>query len=82
MRLAASGAALPGVINLALPGVVGMEALLRAAGESWQADPAPPGAIATVELAVARALALDLVPDLPVTAAGLIADLRLEEGRA
>ncbi|ETD80825.1 NAD-dependent epimerase/dehydratase family protein [Rhodobacter capsulatus] len=82
VRLAASGAALPGVINLALPGVVGMEALLRAAGESWQADPAPPGAIATVELAVARALALDLVPDLPVTAAGLIADLRLEEGRA
>ncbi|TQD35755.1 NAD-dependent epimerase/dehydratase family protein [Rhodobacter capsulatus] len=82
VRLAASGAALPGVINLALPGVVGMEALLRAAGESWQADPAPPGAIASVELAVARALALDLVPDLPVTAAGLIADLRLEEGRA
>ncbi|ETD87143.1 NAD-dependent epimerase/dehydratase family protein [Rhodobacter capsulatus] len=82
VRLAASGAALPGVINLALPGGVGMEALLRAAGESWQADPAPPGAIATVELAVDRALALDLVPDLPVTAAGLIADLRLEEGRA
>lgn len=79
---ASGGAALPGVINLALPGAVGMEALLRAAGEGWQADPAPPEAIAAVELAVDRALALGLVPDLPVTAAGLIADLRLEEGRA
>ncbi|SDE29411.1 RmlD substrate binding domain-containing protein [Rhodobacter capsulatus] len=83
VRLAAGGGAtLPGVINLALPGAVGMEALLRAAGESWQADPAPPEAIASVELAVDRALALGLVPDLPVTAAGLIADLRFEEGRA
>lgn len=82
VRLAVGGAALPGVINLALPGAVGMEALLRAAGESWQADPAPPEAIAAVELAVDRALALGLVPDLPVTAAGLVADLRLEEGRA
>lgn len=79
---AGGGATLPGVINLALPGAVGMEALLRAAGESWQADPAPPEAIASVELAVDRALALGLVPDLPVTAAGLIADLRFEEGRA
>ena len=79
---ASGGAALPGVINLALPGAVGMEALLRAAGEGWQADPAPPEAIAAVELAVDRALALGLVPDLPVTAAGLVADLRLEEGRA
>lgn len=82
VRLAVGGAALPGVINLALPGAVGMEALLRAAGEGWQADPAPPEAIAAVELAVDRALALGLVPDLPVTAAGLVADLRLEEGRA
>lgn len=82
VRLAVGGTALPGVINLALPGAVGMEALLRAAGEGWQADPAPSEAIAAVELAVDRALALGLVPDLPVTAAGLVADLRLEEGRA
>lgn len=80
VRLATAGAALPGVINLALSGVVGMDALLRAAGESWRADPAPPEAIETVELAVDRALALGLVPDLPVTAAGLLADLRFEEG--
>ncbi|WP_444460786.1 NAD-dependent epimerase/dehydratase family protein [Rhodobacter capsulatus] len=57
-------------------------ALARGGGKLAGRSRAPPGAIATVELAVARALALDLVPDLPVTAAGLIADLRLEEGRA
>lgn len=82
VRLSLGGAALPGVINLALPGAVGMDALLRAAGEGWQADPAPPEAIATVELSVERALSLGLVPDLPVTAASLLADLRYEDGRA
>ncbi|PYF09368.1 hypothetical protein C8J30_109114 [Rhodobacter viridis] len=82
VRLSLGGATLPGVINLALPGVVGMDALLRAAGEGWQSDPAPPEAIATVELSVTRALALGLVPDLPVTAAAILADLRFEEGRA
>ena len=82
VRLSVGGAALPGVINLALPGVVGMDALLRAAGEGWQADPAPPETIAVLELAVDRALSLGLVADLPVTAAGLLADLHFQEGRA
>lgn len=76
VRLAAAGAPLPDVVNLSLPGVVGMEALLRAAGEIWQAEPAPKGVIETVELAVDRAIGLGLVADLPVTAAAVLADLR------
>jgi len=81
-RLAAAGLTLPRAINLALPGVVGMDALLAAAGESWHPRPAPPGVIATVELDVRRALDLGLVPDLPATAAAILADLRgLETGR-
>lgn len=75
-RLAAAGEGLPRVINLALPGVVAMDALLAAAGESWQARPAPAGVIARVELDVCRAVKLGLVPPLPATAGGIVEDLR------
>ena len=79
-RLAVAGADLPGVINLALPGVVGMEALLEAAGAPWRARPAPSGVLPVVELCTRRAVALGLVPEGPATAAALIADLaRLPE---
>lgn len=74
-RLAAAGAELPDVINLALPGTVAMEALLKAAGAPYSARPAPPGAIAEVALDCARAVALGLVPEAPVRAEGLISDL-------
>lgn len=75
-RLAVAGAALPDVLNLALPGTVTMDALLRAAGESWQARPAPECVIPRVELDVRRALALGLVPEMPATAAAIVEDLR------
>lgn len=75
-RLAATGAALPRVINLALPGAVGMDALLDAAGESWQPRPAPVGAIPCVELDLRRAVELGLVPQGPATADEIVEDLR------
>lgn len=75
-RLAAAGAELPPLLNLALPGAVAMDALLAAAGEGWQARPAPPGVIARVELDVRRAVKLGLVPALPATAQAIVADLR------
>lgn len=80
-RLAAGGAVLPGLLNLALPGAVGMDALLRAAGEDWQARPAPPGVIDTVALDVTQAQALGLVPEWPANARQIVADLRGVEGR-
>ncbi|MGD9919045.1 MAG: NAD-dependent epimerase/dehydratase family protein [Paenirhodobacter sp.] len=76
VRLLAAGAALPRVINLALPGVVAMDALLEAANEHWLSRRAPEGVIARVELDVARAVGLGLVPEAPASAAALIADLR------
>lgn len=82
VRLAVAGAELPALLNLALPGVVGMEALLQAAGQGFRTEAAPAGAIATVELDVTRALRLGLVPDLPATAAQILADLRMQETAA
>lgn len=43
---------LPGVLNIAAPGLVEMGALLDAAGLAWAARPAPDGAIAEVALDV------------------------------
>ena len=81
-RLAAAGGGRLGVLNLALPGAVGMDALLRAAGEGWRAQPAPPGVIDTVALDVTRAQALGLVPEWPADARQIVADLRGLEGVA
>lgn len=75
VRLLAGGIAVPGRINLALPGAVGMDALLGAAGATWAPRPAPTGAIPEVTLDVARALALDLIPETPAQAAAIVADL-------
>lgn len=74
-RLAAAGADLPAVLNLAQPGTVGMDALLRAANEGWTARPAPANALPRLELDVARAVNLGLVPEAPARAAPLLADL-------
>ncbi|MFD2174648.1 NAD-dependent epimerase/dehydratase family protein [Rhodobacter lacus] len=83
VRLATAGADLPEVINLALPGTVGMEALLEADDQPWQAEPAPATAIAQVELDVARAQRLGLVPEEGATARRIVADWReLETLRA
>ena len=49
-RLAARGAALPPVLNVSAPGMVGMEALAEAAGFPWSHVPAPEGLIAEVAL--------------------------------
>lgn len=74
--LAAGGIALPDRINLALPGVVGMDDLLRADAQDWQPVAAPAGAIPEVRLDVTRALDLGLIPEAPVRPAALVADLR------
>ncbi|MBZ4022581.1 hypothetical protein CKO11_08940 [Rhodobacter sp. TJ_12] len=78
----AEQAKLPARLNLALPGVVPMEALLRAAGADWVAEPAPDSVIPRVELDVTRAIALGLVPEDPASAARIVADLRALEGTA
>ena len=49
---------LPGVLNIAEPGLVEMAALLDAAGLAWQAQPAPETAIPEVELDVTSLQAL------------------------
>ncbi len=81
-RRAAEGEALPDRLNLALPGAVGMDDLLRARGEGWTRRPAPASAIAEVCLEVCCAVALGLVPAEPANAAAIVADLdaALREG--
>ncbi|TQS73438.1 NAD(P)-dependent oxidoreductase [Rhodobacteraceae bacterium] len=74
-RLAAYGAQVPAVINLALPDVVAMDDILRAAGEPFSTRPAPDGAIGCVAMDVGRAVALGLVGETPARAQTLVADL-------
>lgn len=67
---------LPGVLNVAAPGMVEMGALLDAAGLAWTPRPAPPGAIAEVELDVSALRGftrLDKTDSLPQT---LVAEWR------
>lgn len=73
---AGAGAVLPERLNLALPGAVGMDDLLRADGQGWRTRPAPRSAIAEVCLDVRRAVALGLVPATPGRAEAVVADLR------
>ncbi|MBD3787386.1 MAG: NAD-dependent epimerase/dehydratase family protein [Sphingomonadales bacterium] len=75
-RLAAGGIALPSTLNLALPGVVGMEDLLAADAQGWVPVPAPDAAIPEVRLDVTRALDLGVIADTPARAAAIVADLR------
>jgi len=77
VRLAvADHARLPKRLNLALPGVVGMDDLLTAAGERWQPIPAPEAAIARVELDVSQAVRLGLVGRADGDAADLVEDMK------
>lgn len=82
LQHAAIGRALPHCLNLAQPGTVGMDAMLRAAGECWVPAPAPPGTIATVALDVSRAVGLGLVADKSASAVELVADLNGVTGGA
>ncbi len=82
VRLGVAGQPLPEVLNLALPGVVAMDALLRAAGAGWRAEPAPDTLIERVELDTGRAVALGLVAETPATAAAILADLETIGGPA
>lgn len=59
---AVAAPALPPALNIALQGMVPMDALLLAAGHPFTPRAAPAGAIASVELDCARAAALGLVP--------------------
>ena len=68
--------ALPGVLNLAQPGAVAMQALLDAAGARWQWRPAPETALAETRLDTAR-LAACIGAVAPATAPGLLAEARM-----
>ncbi|MGE4325715.1 MAG: NAD-dependent epimerase/dehydratase family protein [Pseudodonghicola sp.] len=72
---------LPGLLNIAAPGMVEMGALLDAAGLAWVPRPAPDGAIAQVALDVTGLCGR--LPLVPATAAGLVAEWRdLAQDRA
>lgn len=65
---------LPGLLNIAAPGLVDMGALLDAAGLGWAPRPAPETAIPEVALDVTRLC--DLLPLAPATAESLVAEWR------
>ena len=73
VALADRGDTLPRVFNLAQPGVMAMADLLAARGQPWVFGPPRMGAVARVVLATDRLAGL--VPLVPATPAGLIADL-------
>ncbi|MBN2739923.1 MAG: NAD-dependent epimerase/dehydratase family protein [Rhodobacteraceae bacterium] len=76
-RLAVEAPArLPEKLNLALPGVVGMDDLLSAAGEDWRPVPTLDATLPKVELDVSHAVELGLVPEVRVDAAAIVADMR------
>lgn len=54
---------LPGVLNVAAPGLIGMDALLDAAGLAWSPQPAPASAIPAIALDTARLTSLVPVPE-------------------
>ncbi|GHF71873.1 NAD-dependent epimerase/dehydratase family protein [Seohaeicola zhoushanensis] len=65
---------LPTALNIAQPGTVEMGALLDAAGLPWRPRPAPPEAIAEVTLDLTRLAGL--LPLVPATPEGLVAEWR------
>ena len=65
---------LPQILNVARPGLIGMDALADAARAAWDWQPAPETALPELEMDV-RALT-DLVPLAPPTAADLVAQAR------
>lgn len=62
-------------LNLAQPGLLPMDDLLRAAGHPFAWRPAPPTALPALEMDLSRLLAL--VPLPPATPEGLVAEARL-----
>ncbi len=71
---------LPPVLNLAQPGPVAMDDLLRAAGHPFAWRPAPPTALPALEMDLFRLQAL--VPLPPATPETLVAEARLAGWRA
>ena len=65
---------LPAVLNVAQPGVLGMDTLLKAAGQPFTHRPAPPDALARLELDTSQLGALVSLP--PAHAGELIAEAR------
>jgi nucleoside-diphosphate-sugar epimerase len=74
-RLATHRSPLPPVLNIAQPGLVGMDALLRAAGQDWTWLAAPDTALPELQLALGRQQALTPLPK--ATPDALIAEWRL-----
>lgn len=76
IELGRSGVVLPGVLNLAAPGTVGMEALLSAAGCRWDWTPAPATALPVLALDTARLKALAPIPPEAGTPEALVTEAR------
>ncbi len=74
-----SGDVLPGVLNIAQPGSVGMADVLNASGRDWHFGPPRGGVVPKVVVDVARLAAL--CPLAEVTAAGLLAELHGLKGK-
>jgi nucleoside-diphosphate-sugar epimerase len=74
-HLACYKGALPSVLNIAQPGLVGMDALLRAAGRMWDWQDAPVNALPELLLGLDRMQSLYRLPD--ATADALVAEWRL-----
>ena len=73
-RLAASGAALPEVLNVAAPAPVGMAELLRATGLAWHFGPPNPAVIARVALDTALLQGLVPLPSTAATPSAMVAE--------
>lgn len=74
--LAAAGAPLPEVLNIAAPAPVRMGALLDAAGIDWRYGPENPGVLPRVVLDTGRLQALHPLPARTATAGELVAEWR------
>ena len=72
--LCCAPAPLPPLLNIAAPGLIGMDALAQAAGVTWDWQPAPDTALP--ELAMDVGALTDLVPLAPATASDLVAQAR------
>ena len=72
----------PASVNVAAPGVVGMDALLDAAGLPWKARPAPPDAVPVVSLCTERLSQFWSAPENAGNAACLVAEWRSSENTA
>lgn len=67
---------LPGLLNMAAPGELAMDALLTAAGATWDWQPAPPDALPALTLDLTRLHALAPLPAKAGQAATLVTEAR------